>query len=150
MRKGVTDDPKVVADVLTRAAVLHLALTDENGPHCVAVNFALEGRKLYVHSGLKGRKAAALLSGRPMAFAAEVDLAPYEGITACKWGYHFKSVQGRGLPRLLEDLADKRRALKLIVAKYTGNPDLPMDEAVLSKTALFEIAVAAATARVKD
>lgn len=150
MRKSVTDDPQVVADVLNRAEVVHLALADEDGPYCVTVNFALDRGRLYVHSSHKGRKAAALLAGRPVAFAAEVDLALRDGANACKWGYRFKSVQGRGIPRLLEDPAEKRRALELIVAKYTRNPNLPMDEAVLSKTALFEIAVDAVTARVKD
>jgi len=74
MRKGVTEDKGVVADILDKAEVVWLALADDEGPHCVPVNFAVEGDTLFVHSGKRGRKAACLDSGAPLAFSAAVDM----------------------------------------------------------------------------
>ncbi len=148
MRKSVSSDPALVAEILDKAQVLHLALADADGPYCVAVNFAREERTLYLHTGLKGRKAAVLASGAPLAFAAEIELEAKRGEKACQWGYRFRSVQGRGLPRFLEG-AEKRRVLGLIMRKYAGSDDFPYDEKMLEQTGVAAIAIEAATARVK-
>lgn len=149
MRKSVSNDPALVAEILDRAEVLHLALADADGPYCVAVNFAREGQTLYLHTGLKGRKAAALATGAPLAFAAETGLEKKQGEKACQWGYRFRSVQGRGTPRFL-DGDEKRQGLGLIMRKYAGSDDFPYDEKILEQTGVAAIAVSAATARVKD
>ena len=149
MRKGVTEDKAVAADILSRAEVLWLALADAQGPHCVPVNFAAEGDVVYVHSGQKGRKAACLDSGAPLAFSAVVDMTlKTSDDNACELGYRFRSVMGNGTPRAL-DGDEKRNALDLITLKYAGR-EMPYNEKVLAITAVYAIDVAAVTARVKE
>ncbi|MDO9082980.1 MAG: pyridoxamine 5'-phosphate oxidase family protein, partial [Humidesulfovibrio sp.] len=53
MRKDVTDDPAVVAEILSRAEYLTLALVDDAGPYSVPVNAAFEDGTLYFHSSRK-------------------------------------------------------------------------------------------------
>ncbi|MCM0756863.1 pyridoxamine 5'-phosphate oxidase family protein [Desulfovibrio aminophilus] len=149
MRTSVRRDPALVTDILDRAEVLHLALVDEDGPYCVAVNFALEGRTIFFHSGKEGRKARALGTGAPVAFAAEVDLEIKRGERACQWGWRFRSVQGRGTPRLVEEPGEKRRGLGLIMRKYAGSDDFPYDEKILAQTAVVAVDIEDATARLK-
>ncbi|EGB16429.1 pyridoxamine 5'-phosphate oxidase-related FMN-binding protein [Pseudodesulfovibrio mercurii] len=149
MRKGVTDDKAVAADILDRAEVIWLALNDSEGPHCVPVNFAREGDTLYVHSGRKGRKAACLDSGAPLAFSAAVDMRlKTSDENACELGYRFRSVMGGGAPRAL-DGEDKLRALDRITLKYAGRA-MPYNEKVLAVTAAYAIDITSVTARIKD
>lgn len=149
MRKGVTDDPAIIKDIMDRAEMLWLALVDEDGPHSVPVNFALIGETIYLHSGFKGRKAAALQSGAPVAFSAAVDvhLRP-GGDNACDQGYYFKSVMGRGTPRLTEG-EEKMRGLDAVTVKHLGR-QLPYIDKVLPKTAVFAIDIESVTARIKQ
>lgn len=149
MRKGVTDDKAVTADILSGAEVLWLALVDDRGPHCVPVSFAADGDALYVHSGQKGRKAACLDSGAPLAFSAVVDPAlKTSDENACELGYRFRSVMGNGVPRRLSG-DEKLRALDLITLKYAGRA-MPYNEKVLAITAVYAIDVTAVTARIKE
>ena len=148
MRKNCTDDPKAVADVLDRAEVIWLALVDDQGPHCVPVNFALDGETIYIHSGKKGRKAAALDSGGVAAFSAAVDVAPKRGDDACSQGYFFRSVMGSGTVRACEG-DEHKKGLDAITLKHTGKL-LPYSQAALELTAVYAIDIAAATARIKD
>ena len=149
MRKGVTDDPKAVSDLLARTDVLWLALTDENGPHCVPVNFAEEDGVIYIHSGRKGRKAACLDSGNRVAFSAAIDIEKRKGgDNACDQGYRFKSVMGSGTPRELTG-DDKMHGLDLIAFKHMGR-QLPYVDKVLPITAVYAIDIAEATARIKE
>ena len=149
MRKGVTNNPETVADVLNRAEVLWLALADEQGPYCVPVNFALKDGVIYLHSGKKGRKAACLDSGAPLAFSAAVDVRMREGgDDACDQGYHFRSVMGTGRPRPAEG-EEKMAGLDAITVKHLGR-QLPYRDKVLPVTAVYAIDIDVATARIKE
>jgi nitroimidazol reductase NimA-like FMN-containing flavoprotein (pyridoxamine 5'-phosphate oxidase superfamily) len=148
MRKNVTREESVINDILDRADVLHLALCDEDGPFCVPVNFARSGRTLFVHSGLKGRKAAALKNGR-LGFSAVTDMEPKTSDQACKWGYRFKSVRGEAVSRILLDESERAAGLDIVVRRYAGE-SLPMNEDMLKATAVFALEMVEVTARIKD
>lgn len=148
MRKGLTEDAVVIADILKEADVIWLALTDEDGPHCVPVNFAHEGNVIYIHTGQRGRKAACLDSGKRVAFSAAVDVRMRKGgDDACAQGYLFRSVMGSGLPRKVEG-EEKMRGLDLLSAKHLETM-LPYDEKLISITMVYAIDIDTATARVK-
>lgn len=153
MRKDVTDDPAVVAEILNRAEYLTLALVDDEGPYSVPVNAAFEDGTLYFHSSRKGRKAEALrlavARGTRVAFSAAVDLEPKTGELACQWGYKFRSVLGFGLVRVVALGGDKVAALNTLMRKYAGRDDFPYDEGILDKTLVLAIDVDQATARLK-
>lgn len=149
MKKGVTADPQTVSDILDKADVLWLALTDDQGPHCVPVNFAEEKGIIYIHSGKKGRKAACLNSGNTVAFSAaiEIQMEKRED-NACDQSYRFKSVMGSGTPREL-DGDDKMHGLDLITVKLLGK-QLPYNEKMLPITTVYAIDIDTATARIKE
>ncbi|QGY40175.1 pyridoxamine 5'-phosphate oxidase family protein [Pseudodesulfovibrio cashew] len=149
MRKGVTEDREVVEAILEKAEVLWLALVDGDGPYSVPVSFAEEGGVVFIHSGKRGRKAEALKSGGPVAFSCAVDVRMREGgDDACDQGYHFRSVMGRGVPRLAEG-EEKMRGLDLITVKYLGR-QLPYVDKVLPITDVWAIDVDTLTARIKE
>ncbi|OGR40224.1 MAG: hypothetical protein A2051_04380 [Desulfovibrionales bacterium GWA2_65_9] len=153
MRKDVTSDQAVVADILERAEYVTLALVDGDGPYSVPVNAAFEDGVLYLHSSKKGRKAEALrqavASRTRVAFSAAVDLEPKTGELACQWGYTFRSVLGSGLVRVVEKSGDKVAALNTLMRKHAGRDDFPYDEGILDKTLVLAIDVDRATARLK-
>lgn len=149
MRKGITNDPEVIVDILKRAEVLWLALADDQGPYCVPVSFAVEDGELYIHSGLKGRKATYMNSGGLVAFSAAVDMHMHDGgPNACDQGYHFRSVMGSGRPRLL-DGEEKMKGLDAITRKHLGKI-MPYKDKVLPVTAVYAIGIENATARIKE
>ena len=149
MRKNVTDNRAVIEDILNRAEVLWLAMVDDQGPHCVPVNFAAAGNVIYIHSGLKGRKSACLNAGAMLAFSAAVDVRRRPGgDDACDQGFHFRSVMGRGVPRLLEG-DEKIAGLDAITRKHLGRL-LPYVDKILPITSVYAIDVEQITARVKE
>jgi len=149
MRKGLSEDSKLIKDILDKADVLWLALVDSEGPYSVPVNFGEVDGTLYIHSGKRGRKAAALDGGAPVAFSAAVDVRMRQGgDNACDQGYLFRSVMGNGTPRLVEG-EEKMIGLDAISVKYLGK-NMPYVEKVLAVTNVYAIDVEATTARVKE
>ncbi|SNR63705.1 hypothetical protein SAMN04488503_0519 [Humidesulfovibrio mexicanus] len=153
MRKDVTDDPAIVAEVLRAAEFMSLAVQDAQGLYCVPVNFACRDGVLFFHSAKKGRKIEALrraeAAGTSVAFSAATDLKVKTGDKACQWGYTFRCVLGSGTVRELSDPAEARAGLGVIMAKYAGSDDFPYDEGILTKTAVLALRVGQATARLK-
>jgi nitroimidazol reductase NimA-like FMN-containing flavoprotein (pyridoxamine 5'-phosphate oxidase superfamily) len=148
MRSGVSEDKTLIRDILDKAEVLWLALVDEDGPYSVPVNFAENDGLIYIHTGLRGRKAAALASGAQLAFSVAVDLIPKTGEDACAYGYKFRSVMGQGTPRAIDGEA-AIAGLDAITLKYAGEL-LPYKEKVLGVTQVYAIDVATITARIKE
>lgn len=147
MRKDLTQDKAVINDILDNAELLHLALCDADGPFCVPVNFVREGDTIYVHSSLKGRKAAALAKG-PVGFSAVVDVEAKTSDLACEWGFRFRSVRGEAVSAVVQDEAERSAALDAVVRRYAGK-SLPMNEAMLKATAVFALEMGEVTARLK-
>ncbi|BCS90074.1 pyridoxamine 5'-phosphate oxidase family protein [Pseudodesulfovibrio sediminis] len=149
MCKGYTDDKQIISAILSDAEVLWLALTDKDGPYCVPVNCAEEDGVIYIHSGMRGRKAACLNSGARVAFSTAVDVRMRKGgDDACDQGYLFRSVMGNGTPRLTEG-DEKMRGLDLLTVKHLGK-QLPYDEKYIPVTNVYAIDIETATARVKE
>lgn len=152
MRKDVTEDWSVIADILDRAETLYLGLPaagEETAPYVVPVNFARVDKQIFIHSSRKGRKAAGLRDGRNgVGFSTVAQTEAKTGDKACKFGYRFQSVIGSGPAAEITDEAERKAALDTIAVKY-GAGGLPIDQAVLEQTALFRLDVAQATARIK-
>ena len=148
MRKGVSDDPQLINDILDRADILWLALVDDEGPHSVPVNFGMVDGVIYLHSGKKGRKVNALNSGSPVAFSTVVDIETKDADTACAQGYSFRSIMGRGIPRLVEDEKERIAGLDAVTLKHIGKL-LPYNEKALAMTVIYAIDIETIKGRIK-
>lgn len=149
MRKGITQDPEAITDIMKRTDTLWLAIADDEGPYSVPINFAYVDGTIYLHSGKRGRKAAALDSGAPVAFSTAVDVRMRPGgDDACDQGYHFRSVSGRGIPRLAEG-EERMKGLDAITVKHLGE-QRPYVDKVLNITNVYAIDVDHITARIKE
>lgn len=151
MRKDVTDDRTVTADILDAADILFLGLPEPgDAPYVLPVNFARMDDRLVIHSSRKGRKAGLLgRGGIEVGFSAVARAEAKTGEAACKFGYRFQSVVGQGRAEEITGPDERRAALDAVIAKY-GAAGLPVDQAVFDKTALFAIRISRATARVKQ
>lgn len=152
--KQVTD-PAVILDVLARGEVLHLALIAAGAPYVVPLSFAavrghgdapLEGLRLLLHGAREGKKIDALRADPRVCFAVSVDVAVRPAARACDFSVGYLSVIGEGRARLVEDPAEKVRALAAIAARY-GAPAAPIPEGEADRVAVVEIAVEAVSCK---
>lgn len=110
-----------------------LGLTDDEGlPYVIPLNFAYADGTVYLHSGPTGLKQE-LLERRPqvcLTFCHGAELVWMHRQMACSYSMKSASVVCRGTARRVEDMADKRRALDLMMAHYTDTPCGYSDAAV--------------------
>ncbi len=129
-------DTKEIDRLLSRASVCHIAMTEGVHPYIVPVNFARENNELYFHSAKTGRKIDILKKNPHVCFEVDIPGGLVENELACRWGMKYKSVIGFGRAYFIESREEAKKALDLIMKKYSGRdffsyPDEEMDKVLL-------------------
>lgn len=96
---------------------------------------------LYVHSATEGRKASLFSRGAQVAIEMDIDLGLIAGESACAYSRAYRSIMGTGYIEPVEDLAEKHRALALIMAHLAPDARAEFSPAALERTGVFRIAV---------
>ena len=144
--------------LLRKAPFAYVAMVDSARPYVVPMNFAYEPAaapteapggsprdlgRLYLHTG-EGRKSDALAGNPLVCVAIAADAAFNQGATPCEDGFAFRSVLVEGRATLLEDRAERERALRAIVVKHDpGAVDMPFAEKALAETLVYAIDIEA-------
>ena len=120
-------------DVLRRAFACRIALSVNDRPYIVTMNFVHRNECLYLHSAREGRKIDMIRANDRVCFQAECDVEPVPSGSPCGWGVRYRSAVGTGRAVILSDGPDsdeKREALRLIAGKYAGTASDPDSESM--------------------
>lgn len=145
----VTDIDKVL-DILNKSKVIHLGLVDGDEPYVVPMNYGYtyENEKLtiWLHGATTGRKLDVIRKNPKVFFEMECDLIPFEGDVACKYGISYSSLMGKGIATIIEDSAEKQRALSILM-KTQVDMDFEFNEKLASVVGIIKIDVSEFTAK---
>ncbi len=145
----VTDIDKVL-DILNKSKVIHLGLVDGDEPYVVPMNYGYtyENEKLtiWLHGATTGRKLDVIRKNPKVFFEMECDLIPFEGDVACKYGLSYSSLMGKGIATIIEDSAEKQRALSILM-KTQVDMDFEFNEKLASVVGIVKIEVSEFTAK---
>jgi len=133
-------DPKELESIINRAQVCRLALSYEDRPYLVPLNFGYQDNRLYFHTGKTGKKIDILRKNPRVCFQMDVDLDVLSSENPCKWNMRYRSVIGYGKAAFIEDPVEKRRALDVIVNHYSGQSGTYPDKLV-DRLAIIEICI---------
>jgi nitroimidazol reductase NimA-like FMN-containing flavoprotein (pyridoxamine 5'-phosphate oxidase superfamily) len=131
--------------ILERMPVGRLAVTTEEGPYIVAVNFLFLEGSIYFHSGLSGRKMEALRADSRVCFMVDEIGPQVIWEQGCGMSQVYKSVVCFGRAECVEGRAEKRMILEKMVRKYvpTGYAFPPMKDQNIERTAVVRIVIEA-------
>ena len=145
----ITDENQI-RHILDTAKVLHLGLAVDNEPYVVPMNYgyAMEDGKLvlYLHSAVQGKKLDMMRENPRVFFELDCDLSPFEGEKPCQYGLVYSSVMGRGTASIVEDTAEKIKAMALLMKTQTQK-DFEFNDRLVSIVAVIRIDVEEYTAK---
>ena len=139
-------DPADLFSVLEKADVCHLALSDNNVPYLVTMNFGFKHDRslvLYFHCAQEGKKIDILKRNNLVCFGADIDheLFLSEKGTSCGCSMRFKSVVGMGRVSFITERAEKYEALKAVMRHYTQMTAPVFDEEKIDRTTVLRLDV---------
>lgn len=145
--KEVTD-AAAIAEIMSRCAVVRLALNTDTVPYILPVNFGMEpdGMTLYIHGAMEGTKYEWIERDCRASFEMDclhglrLDADTHE----CSQVY--ESVIGWGELQELTGEGEKRHALQRLMAHYHAG-DFPWSDAPLPRTRIFKLEIRQRTAK---
>ncbi len=148
MRKKEAEirDAAQIERILFEAPVMRLALGGGGWPYVVPLNFAFEPGRLWFHTGPKGEKMERLARDERVCFEVDAEVEVVPAAEPCAFGFRYRSVVGFGRAQVVEDQAERVRALNLIMKKYAGREyEFPPEN--LRRTVLVMVSVESMTGR---
>lgn len=121
--REVTNAEEIKA-FLDNCKVCRLGLLDENKPYIVPMNMAYEIKEeklsIYFHCAKEGKKIDLIQANPNVAFEMDKEISLVEGDVPCQYSYRYESIIGSGTASIVQDEAEKIKALTMIMKHQTG------------------------------
>lgn len=131
----------IIEDIIRRSDVCRIALSNENIPYIVAMNFGYRSSPsvLYFHCANEGRKLEMIKQNSLVCFEMDTDHKIYTGKKGCDWGMRYSSVVGYGNITIISEEEAKKEGLDFIMRHYGGENEYNYNEETLKKTTLLRL-----------
>ena len=116
--KEITDTNEM-QKIIKKAQVCRMGLSDEGRPYIVPMCFGYGNDTVYFHCAAQGMKIDILRGNPQVCLEFEADITLESSDKACDWDMHYKSVIAFGKAEFVTDLAEKKKALGLLMGQYS-------------------------------
>lgn len=137
-------DFKDIKYILVKGSICRLALSVDNIPYIVPLNYGVEFTDpmvLYFHCAPEGRKLEMLRRNKLVCFEIEVDTEIIGGKQACDWSMNYKSVIGYGEVKILTDKNQMVHGLDILMKQYAGEADFSYNAKLLERMVMLKLTV---------
>jgi nitroimidazol reductase NimA-like FMN-containing flavoprotein (pyridoxamine 5'-phosphate oxidase superfamily) len=121
---------EAMEDILRRAVVCRLAMSVDDEPYIVPLNFGYRDRALYFHGAREGKKIEMVGAESP-----------------CDRTFKYRSVIGFGRAELITEPEAKRNALDIIMAHCGAAAPYPYKEKAFEKTCIVKVTIESMTGK---
>jgi nitroimidazol reductase NimA-like FMN-containing flavoprotein (pyridoxamine 5'-phosphate oxidase superfamily) len=138
--------------ILRRCKVLRLALSEQNQPYIVPLNYGFDYRDglltLYMHGAREGKKADILNRNKQVCFEMDGEHALIPGREPAAYSFAYESVIGFGPAEILEKDDEKTYGLNAVMRHQTGEDrEYGYSPEQLRNTLVFRVRVSSFTAK---
>jgi len=141
------EDLQKIEAIIAQARVCRLALHDLPAPYVVPLSFGYRNRTLYFHAARDGHKIDLIRQNPRAGFELSIDLGDVAGgEQGCEWSVRYQSVMGYGNIVFVENPADKRAALDLIMNQYAAGA-FSYPDAMVERTLIFRLEIESLTGK---
>jgi len=111
-------DKKVMVSIIEKAIICRVAMCWQDEPYVIPMNFGYRDNYIYLHSAREGRKLDILRNNDKVCIEFDVDVELVQSQEACNTEMKYKSVLAFGKAVILKDIAEKKKALDIIMRHY--------------------------------
>jgi len=132
---------------LEEQKVGRLALTHNDHPYVVPLNYLYLDGKIYFHSAKEGQKNVFLSDNPKVCFEVDELLGFTEGKDECSYAPLYKSVIAYGKASIVKEKTEKINVLSSLVQKYYGLKPDPFANTMLENTLVVVIEISRLTGK---
>lgn len=132
-----------IVEIVNRCDVCRIAFSDNNIPYIVPMNFGFEIMEnsiiLYLHCANEGKKINILNKNPNVCFEMDCEHELITASTACGHSMKYESIIGNAVAEFITDSHEKKKALNLIMKKYTRKDDYTFDDKSLDRVTVLKL-----------
>jgi nitroimidazol reductase NimA-like FMN-containing flavoprotein (pyridoxamine 5'-phosphate oxidase superfamily) len=124
MRTHFIHDRKEIDSILKHCKTCFVAMSVEDVPYVLPMNFALDGDRIILHSAQSGRMWETIKRNPKVCinWILGEDLAWQDEQVACSYRVKSKSVIVEGTAEIVDDLVEKERIIRQFMTQYSELP----------------------------
>jgi len=145
--KQITNQQELI-HILKNNNICRIALSEDNCPYIVPMNYGYSDSKLYLHSAKEGKKIDILKKNNHVCFEITDSIKIHKSDIACNYGTRYRSIIGMGNIFMVNEFDKKVDALKIIMKQHTGRSEWDFDAARVNRIHILEIHIEDLTGKV--
>lgn len=137
-------DEKGMVSIIEKTIICRVAMCWQDEPYVIPMNFGYRDNYIYLHSAGEGRKLDILCNNDKVCIEFDVNVEMVQSQKACNTNMKYKSVLAFGKAVILKDIAEKKRALDIIMHHYYYHDSLSVfhyPEDALEKVIIIKVKV---------
>lgn len=138
--KEITDYG-IIENILKEEPICRIAMCDWETPYVIPMVFGYQDGYMYLHSSREGKKIDLLRKNNRICFEVESKVQVVPGEQPCHWGVNYYSVIGMGKAYFVDEPEAKKKALDIMMRKFTKANPLEYSEAMLEQVEVIKIVV---------
>lgn len=131
-------DKKVMLDIIKRAEACFMAMSNDNKPYIVPMNFGYEDNAVFFHCALNGKKIEMIRNNPQVCLLFTVDNETSLIGAPETWTTYYKSVIAYGKAEIVEDLIEKQKGINAFLKHYSGN-GMDFENKLLDKVMIIRV-----------
>ena len=124
MRTHFIHDRKEIETILKLCKTCYVAMSDDNFPYVLPMNFALDGDRVILHSAQSGRMWETIRKNPKVCinWTLGEELAWQDEKIGCSYRVKSKSVIVEGIAEIIDDMEEKERIMRQFMTQYSELP----------------------------
>ena len=124
MRTHFIHDRKEIDSILKQCKTCYVAMSDNNVPYVLPMNFAVDGDRIILHSAQSGRMWETIKKNPKVCinWTLGEELAWQDVQVGCSYRVKSKSVIVESTAEIIEDVAEKERIVTQFMTQYSDLP----------------------------
>lgn len=109
-----------IDELIKKCQICRIALSKDDKPYLIPISFGYDGKKIYFHTAMEGKKIDIIEFNNNVCFEFEnnVQLNP-NNRNPCKWSFSYETVIGEGIIEEIKETNNKINALNIIMQHYS-------------------------------
>ncbi len=145
--KEITN-PELITEIIENNFICRIALSENNQPYIIPMNYGYRINTIYLHCAPKGKKLDIISKNSRVCFEITDSIEIVKAEKACGYGTRFRSVIGFGTIMQINDPAQKAEALRIIMKQHSGKEDWDITEYSADKLGILEIKIESVTGKI--
>ncbi len=139
-------DTKEIENIIKSSQICRIAISDEEFPYIVPMNYGYNNNSLYFHCALNGRKIDLLRRNNKVGFEIEQHHKIIKDDVSCNWTTKYRSIIGHGIMEIIEDFEQKKDGLDILMQQHGKEDNIYNDKAV-SKVLILKLSIKSISAK---